>query len=292
MDMPVIHPQLASRIETARGFIIDMDGTIALGDRTAGGHVALPGAKELLVELRSNGIPFCVFTNGTAKAPTVYARTLRMVGLDVRDNEMMTPSSVAAEYLVREGLQRVRVLGTPGTAAPLAAAGLTVIESSSPAAKVDAVFTGWFREFTFPDLEAACGDLWNGAVFTTASDVPFFATQGGRGISTGFAINTMLTALTGQTPRVLGKPSIEALRHALQLMAIPQQSGDDVVVLGDDLALEMRMARQGGAMAVAITTGIHSREDFAAAEADRRPDLVLDDLDALVEIVKRRGVIV
>src|SRR3982751_1822142 len=125
-DLPpqLIDAEIASRIEGARAFVFDMDGTIALGDQASGGHVALPGAVQLIAELRAGGIPFCVFTNGTAKAPAAYARTLRAVGLDVHDNEFMTPSSAAADYLVRAGLKKVRVLGTAGTAAPLIAAGL------------------------------------------------------------------------------------------------------------------------------------------------------------------------
>jgi HAD superfamily hydrolase (TIGR01450 family) len=285
----VIDPAIAARVEAAMGFIFDMDGTIALGDQASGGHVALPGAVDLLAELRRNGVPFCVFTNGTAKAPASYARTLRGAGLDVHDHEMMTPSSAAADYFVRNGLRRVRVLGTTGTAAPLVAAGLEVIGPHAPAEGVEAVYTGWFREFTFPDLEAACEDLWNGAVLTTASHVPFFATNDGRGIGTSFAINVMLTALTGQEAKVLGKPSREALLFALRLMKVPEAATSQVVVLGDDPGLETKMARESGCLAVGMTTGIHDRQSFEQAEADRRPNLILDTLEPLRELVRRRG---
>ena len=47
---------VAAKIATARGFIFDMDGTIALGNAASGGHEALPGAIDLLATLRRRSI--------------------------------------------------------------------------------------------------------------------------------------------------------------------------------------------------------------------------------------------
>jgi ribonucleotide monophosphatase NagD (HAD superfamily) len=195
------------RLSRVRALIFDMDGTLVLGNAASGAHEALPGAVELLALLKARGIPFRVFTNGTAKAPRVYAASLRAAGLDVDDSEMMTPSTAAADWFVRRGIRRVRVLGLEGVQAPLREAGLDVVGPSEKADGVEAVFTGWFREFTFPDLEAACRDVWAGALLTTASNVPFFAARGGRAIGASFAINAMIRSLTGKKAKVLGKPS-------------------------------------------------------------------------------------
>jgi len=112
-------PEIAERLRAARGFIFDMDGTIALGDAASGGHKALPGAVDLLAAIKARGIPLRVFTNGTAKPPAAYAASLRNAGFDLEDIEMMTPSSSAAAWFVTQGITRVRVLGTDGVSAPL-----------------------------------------------------------------------------------------------------------------------------------------------------------------------------
>lgn len=283
----MIDPSLAARIASAPGFIFDMDGTLALGDRASGGHVALPGAVEMLATLRAKGVPYCVFTNGSAKPPAAYAATLRAAGLDVTDGEMMTPSSVAADYLARQRVKRVRVLGTEGSAAPLADIGLEVVGPSEKAAGIDAVYTAWFRDFTLPHLEIACADIWAGARLTTASHVPFFATQGGRGIGTSFAMNAVVKALTGKRPKILGKPSLEALRFALRLLRLPARAANRIVIVGDDPALEMRMANRGGALGIGMTTGIHDRASFAAVPTDQRPSLVLDNFEPLLDLLAR-----
>ena len=83
---------------------------------------------EIVVRIQNaSGIPFRVFTNGTAKPPAIYAASFRNAGFDVRDDEMMMPSSFAAIWFVKQGISRVRVLGNEGVSAPLKAAGINVI---------------------------------------------------------------------------------------------------------------------------------------------------------------------
>ncbi len=265
-----------ARIKSARGFIFDMDGTIALGDAASGGHKALPGAVAFLSLLRARGTPFRVFTNGTAKPPAAYAASLRNAGFDLADDEMMTPSSSAAIWFERQGIRRVRVLGNAGVAAPLIERGIEVIGASEDA-ECDAVYTGWFREFTFPDLEAACQSLWDGAMLATASHVPFFATATGRGIGSSFAINKMLSAMTGKQAKVLGKPSRIAFDAAVAAMGLPRSAARDIVVFGDDPALEMRMARGAGAVGVGLTTGLMKRDVVAGLPDNQQPHLLIDD---------------
>lgn len=273
--MTAIPADLATRIATARGFILDMDGTLALGDRSSAGHVALPGAIDLLATLRRRGIPFRIYTNGTAKHPAIYASSLRNAGLDVADDEMMTPSTAAAAWLSARNVGRVRVLGTPGTAAPLREAGIEVIDPATKADGVEYVFTGWHTDFAFADLDAAVRDVWAGASLVTASQVPVFAAAGGRAIGTSYAINAMITALTGARPTVLGKPSRESFFVALAGMGLPKRAARDVVVVGDDPALEMRMANRVGALSVGVATGLHSLESLAELPDASRPALAL-----------------
>lgn len=78
-------------------------------------------------------------------------------------------AAVATEMFGRRGLRRVMVLGGQGLAEPLREAGIEAVlpgspEFSDPAGSgVDAVFVGWFPEFTMPALEAACQAVWAGA---------------------------------------------------------------------------------------------------------------------------------
>ena len=273
-------PEILARIRSAPGFVFDMDGTIALGDAASGGHKALPHAIAVLDRLKARATPFAVFTNGTAKPPAAYAASLRAAGFPVEDAQMLTPSSAAAAWFVRSGIGKVRVLGNSGCAAPLVDAGLDVVGPEETASGVEAVYTGWFREFDFNALEAACDSLWTGAKLYTASNVPFFATANGRAIGSSFAINAMLTAMTGKRPRILGKPSRVALDVALLAMGLPRKAASQVVVVGDDPALEMRMANSAGAVSLGMATGIMAND--AVLPPRDRPSALLADLSPLL----------
>jgi 4-nitrophenyl phosphatase len=281
-----LNSDILARIRDASGFIFDMDGTIALGDASSGGHQALPYAVELLDKLRKRGTPCRVFTNGTAKPPSAYAASLRKAGFDVRDEEMMTPSSSAALWFVKMGISRVRVLGTEGVSAPLRDQGINIVGPSENADGVEAVYTGWFRDFTFPDMEAACESIWAGAILTTASHVPFFATANGRGIGSSFAINKMITSLTGKQAKVLGKPSRVAFDAAARSMGLGKSAAKGIVVVGDDPGLEMRMANAAGAISIGMTTGLMKQDSIAKLSVAERPTLLLDSLGPLLSALQ------
>lgn len=280
-------PALAERIRAASAFVIDMDGTIALGDAGSGGYKALPGAIDFLALLRSRAVPFRIFTNGTAKPPAAYAASLRRAGLEVADGELMTPATAAAQWFLRHKITKVRVLGTAGCMTPLQEAGIEVIAPSQQAQGVQAVFTGWFPDFTFSDLEAACHDVWQGARLTSASNVPFFATTSGKAIGISFAINAMIRSLTARQPLVLGKPSASSFHIALAQMGLPRSAAARVVILGDDPALEMRMARNAGAIALGMATGLMRPDNVHELPEKHRPDHLFDDLVGLADIIRR-----
>ncbi len=278
-------PAQQKRVAAAQAMIFDMDGTLVLGSAAGGGYKPLPAAIALLARLRQRGTPFRVFTNGTAKMPRDYAASLREAGLDVLDNEMMTPATSAAEWFVRRKIKRVRALGGEGLQGPLREAGLDVVGPEANGTGVEAVFTGWYKGFSLDDMERACKDIWAGAMMTSSSNVPFFATAGGRSIGHSFAINAAIRALTGKRARVLGKPSRDAMACALRQMGLPASAGARAVVVGDDPALEMRLAYNSGAMGIGVTTGIQDSAAFSCADKSERPDVILHGLEPILEAV-------
>ena len=160
-----------------------------------------------------------------------------------------------------------------------------MIGPSAAADGVEAVYTGWHREFAFADLEAAVHDIWAGARAVTASHVPFFATSDGKGIGTSFAINSMIRALTGKRPRILGKPSRDGFFAALSGMGLARSAAPEIVVVGDDPALEMRMANQVGAVSVGVATGLNSLDTLRGLPPRDRPLLALGSVEHMLAFV-------
>src|ERR1700687_284630 len=137
-----------------KGLIFDLDGTLLLSDRSLNGYEILPGAAELLTELARRAAPFVVLTNASAYPPAEQAAKLRSVGLPVRDECMLTPSSVAADLMARAGVQRALVLGSSGVGQALRDAGIETVGERSER-DVQAVYVGWYPECTMQAIEAA-----------------------------------------------------------------------------------------------------------------------------------------
>jgi NagD protein len=286
MSEAVSTPVAASvleRLRNARGFVFDLDGTLVLGDKRNAGLRPLPGAIDFTSELVRRGTPFAILTNGTVRTPGQYAEKLRALGFPIEERSMLTPASIAGDYLARRGLRRVLVLGGEGVTQPLTAAGLTTVLPSERRADVDAIFIGWHREFGIEDLEIACEAAWAGARLFAASMAPFYATAEGRALGTSRAIAAMITSLTGRRATVLGKPSLEALRVAARRLALPCTG---LAVVGDDPALEVPMAHRGGALAIAVHTGLGGARAFDALPEAAQPHLAVRDIAQLQEIYR------
>ncbi len=261
--------------------MFDLDGTLVLSDRSFSGYQVLPGAIELLNNLKARGVPFVVLTNGTNYPSSVQAPKLRAVGLPISDDALLTPSSVAADLMPRRGVQRVLVLGTPGVGHPLAQAGIrTVFTGDEGAERVDAVYIGWHPDCGMKDIEAAAKAIWNGAQLYVASDVPFFATAGGKSMGYSYAISAAVRRITRAPMILTGKPSLHALRFVAKRLGIPMSR---VGVVGDDPLVEMIMARRGGAVGFGVTTGISKARDWAKQPPGRKPHRVLRSLGELLE---------
>ncbi|HEV7211833.1 MAG TPA: HAD family hydrolase [Blastococcus sp.] len=277
-------PAAVERLREVRGFVLDMDGTLVLGDRNNQDLTPLPGALDFVTTLDDLGLPFCILTNGTTRTPEQYADSLRAVGFPVTADRMLTPTSAAVELFLERGYRRVMVLGGKGITEPLEAAGIETLPPFRGGA-CDAVLAGWFRqELSFEALEAAVFAVFDGADFFSASQSLFFATAEGRSLGTSRAISAVVRDITGCAVTVVGKPSTAALRTVARRLGLEP---GELAVVGDDPELEVPMAHAGGAFAVAVHTGIGHAESFSDLAPELRPHLDLPDVGALGRLLRR-----
>lgn len=274
------HPEFDTAATPARGVMFDLDGTLILSNRQLGEYRVLPGAIEVLEELERRGIPWCALTNGSAYPTARQAAKLRGVGLPIADERLLTPNSAASHVFRARDLQRVLVLGSEGVAEALRDDGLTtVLPGEDGAGAAEAVYVAWHPECTMEDIHAACEAVLAGAHFFTASDVPFFATQGGRAFGYSCAIGGAIARVTGVEPEVTGKPSLHALQVVAEKLGVEP---GEVMVIGDDPRVETEMARLGGAIGIGVTTGTTSLEEWRAQDPVRRPHRVIDRIDEVL----------
>jgi NagD protein len=215
----------------------------------------------------------------------VYAETLRRIGFDLPDEAVLTPATSAVDHFLAMGHRSVLVLGGDGVKEPLRRAGIEVIEPKGKP-EADAVLAGWYREFTMDDLEAACHAVLGGAALYSCSQSVFFATAEGRALGTSRVICAMISSVTGVTEQIVGKPSLIGLRCAAQRLDVAPQ---ELAVVGDDPELEMAMARDAGALAIAVGTGIHPADRYTGLPPKHSPHLTVDGVGGLLALLSTAG---
>ncbi len=267
--------------------MFDIDGCLILSDGPSGlGGSVLPGAREAIDLVRNSGRNLAVFTNGSGQAPHQIADSLRGLGLDIRDHEVLTPAVVAAETM--QALyqdQPLLVFGGVGLHHDFEKLGLNVIDldrvvAGEPTNAV-AVVIGWDTDFGRDKLQVAAEAVLAGAAIYCTSDAPSFASVHHLNVGVSGFIATGLSHVTGHPYRVLGKPSPEAMQTLVQRLGV---AAEQVLIIGDDLILECSMARASGALGILVTTGTNSAADAEFAPADRKPDVVVDSMTEFVEL--------
>ena len=264
-----------------KGFMFDLDGTLILSNRDLGSYDAIPGAAHALEALDWHGLPWLALTNGSAYSSAVQGPKLRDAGVPVPDDKLFTPNSVAARVILDRGYDNVLVLGTEGVVDALAEMAVNAcLPGDAAADHADAVYVAWHPDCRMEHIHAACSRVLEGAAFLTASDVPFFATKQGRSFGFSCAINGAIHRVTGVEPEPTGKPSM----HAMQVIAETLGLGvEDIAVVGDDATAEMQMAREAGAIGIAVASGSTSRAEWAHQPPEKTPDLVIDSIAELVK---------
>jgi HAD superfamily hydrolase (TIGR01450 family) len=266
------------RLDDVRGFVFDVDGTLAHRDGAAT-HV-VPGAREVLERIIESGRPFAIFTNGSHVAPAEFARGLREVGLPVEDHQMLTPLCSVQAYLER-GRRDAVVLPfvTESARQYLLDCGLTLV-GPDEAERADAVFVAHIDHADLPELEQAARAVIAGARLLTGSYVPAYAGANGPILSRGAMVTAAIAKASSARPTIVGKPSKAAVRAVRKALGVPTEQ---VAVIGDDLGMDVALGHMGGSRTVLVRTGISATIDLDRVPEKRRPHATIDSTSQLLD---------
>ena len=260
-----------SSLADIRLFLLDMDGTVYLGSRL------LPGSLDFLRYLGETGRDHLFLTNNSSRNADYYAQKLTKLGWPAQPGEILTSGEATALYL--GGLKpsaRVYLLGTPDLETEFAAHGF-VLTDENP----DYVVLGFDMTLTYDKLVRACDLVRDG--------VPFIATHPDLNCptETGYipdcgAMTALITASTGVTPKVIGKPNREIIDAMFRKKPVRR---DQVAMVGDRLYTDIVMGHNAGVTSVLVLSGEAKEADIPAAPV--KPDHVTGGLGALYEALKQ-----
>jgi HAD superfamily hydrolase (TIGR01450 family) len=265
------------RLDDVNGFVFDIDGTLVHRDGLTL-HVQ-PGAAEVLGRIRASGRPFVLFTNGSHVPPEGFADEIRRAGLDVADDELLTPLNSVLFYLrthQHDGSVLAFVNNT--VEAYLEHAGVSLAAAAD--SEIGAVFVAHQDVVEFAKLERAARALLDGAPLLTGSYAPYYAGLNGPIFSRGAMVTAALAKVSGAEPIVVGKPSHAALEAVSDRLGV---STEEIAVIGDDLTMDVALGRLGGARTILVRTGTSGSVERESIPEEQRPDEVIDGVAELLD---------
>jgi HAD superfamily hydrolase (TIGR01450 family) len=231
-----------------RGFAFDLDGTIWQGP------ALLPGAVDLVNELRASEIRVVFASNCSRFGASVLSRQLAELGIVASPAEVLTPFDlVAGEVRRRLGPVPVLPVGTDELAEILASAGHTPV-SFDRWQEAGAVVVGIDPDFSYDRLRSAARAVAAGASFFAINLDPRFPV-GPDAFDPGCGALAQAIAVSGgAAPIVIGKPERTLFRVAIERLGCP---GRQAAMVGDSTSSDI----EGGRAAGMFTIWLDPRDD-------------------------------
>ncbi len=226
-----------AKLRDLRGFAFDLDGTIWEGPRL------LPGAVELVEDLREAGLGVVFASNSSRHASGILRSRLDHLGIATTSEQMLAALDLAGEE-VRRRLGSVPVLsiGTDELDEILASCGHTVIPDEDWKS-ARAVVVGIDPDFSYDRLRAASRAVAAGSTFFAVNmDVRFPVGPGEFDPGCGSLAEAIAVA-SGVRPIAIGKPETPLFEAAIdRLGCAPDQSA----MVGDSIASDITGGRAAG----------------------------------------------
>lgn len=262
--------ELAAR---ARVFLLDMDGTLYLGDTLIG------DMRGTLRVLRAAGKRAVYCTNNSSKTAKEYVAKLSRLGLWEEGDLVYTSGMAAAEYLKANCAgKKVYLVGTEALKREFAEAGIPLAAEDAEVAVL-----AYDTELTYRKLENVNRMLVEGKPYiaTHADDV--CPAEGVYPPDVGSFIQ-LLHRSSGRLPDVVcGKPNTVMGRFLLDRLGV---RAEETVMVGDRPYTDMRFGNNNGFYTLLVLSGEAKAEDIPALPASDKPFAVAESLNEIISYLK------
>jgi len=250
-----------------RAVLLDLDGVLYVGD------AAIAGAAGAVERLRASGPALRFVTNTTTHTRAATAAKLRRLGVQLDDDELVTPAALAVRHCLERGHRRVALVMHDEVKSDFAA-----LEQADR--EVDAVIVGDLgAQFAFEPLNRAFRLIMDGAELVALQKNRYWLTPDGLSLDAG-AFVAALEFASGRDALVVGKPSPVFFQTALATVGVAPA---DAVMVGDDVESDVGGAQRAGLRGVLVRTGKY-REDRVRASGVV-PDALVDSIADVPELL-------
>jgi len=255
-----------------QGLLIDLDGVLYVGGQ------AIPGAREALEQFEEMGIACRFVTNTTTRTAEEVADKLADLEFSVALGDIFSPVVATQRFLEKQkgGKPRVHLIVRDSL--------LSAFEAfPKDDAQPDYVIVGDIgAAWSYPLMNTAFRQVMNGAELIAMHRNKFLQGEDGLQLDIG-AFVAGLEFVTGQSARIIGKPSPEFFRLGIASLGLPAER---VAMVGDDIDSDIGGGQSAGLTGIQVRTG-KFRQAYAD-ESDVEPDVILDSIADLPGWISRR----
>jgi len=252
-----------TELENIKLFLLDMDGTIYLGDRL------IEGAREFITKLNKKNIKFTFFTNNSSWNIEHYVEKLKSFGIPVSRENIISSTSATIEYLNKNYMGKtVFPLGTELFTDELARSGIS-IDTENP----DIVLLSFDRTLNYEKLVTANRFLLAGKTYLATNPDLVCPTPEGPIPDCG-SMMALLEKSSGRRPEIIfGKPEPYMINIVRNKYGIPEEN---TAIVGDRLYTDMLMGKKAGITRILVFSGETKKDDDWKEKTDIAVDSVMD----------------
>ena len=232
-------------------FLLDMDGTIYLGD------TLFDGTKDFLRAVRERGGKYLFVTNNSSRSVTAYVDRLRVMGIDATADDFLTSVDALIWYMRgKYDGALMYAFGTRTFRQQLSEAGFHVTDKLEDG--ISLLVCGFDTELTFQKLEDASILLGRGVDFVATNPDWVCPTSYGSVPDCG-SVCEMLFRATGRRPKFIGKPEPEMALLSMERWGF---SPEETVLIGDRIYTDIACGVNAGIDTAFVLSGEGVPEDI------------------------------
>ncbi|MBO4407064.1 MAG: HAD-IIA family hydrolase, partial [Clostridia bacterium] len=203
-------------------FLLDMDGTIYLGDEL------FPETPGFLEAIRRRGARYLFLTNNSSKDKKAYAEKLNRLGIAAGEDDVFSSGDATAIALRERGYEKLFVLGTKPLLSLFEREGFRLTEDGP-----DAVVLGFDTDLTYRRLLLAHNMIKSGIPWIATHPDLVCPVEGGKDVPDTGSMIRLLEASTGKSPDlIVGKPNRTIIDAVLALTGGKREK---TIMVGDRL---------------------------------------------------------
>ncbi len=259
---------MTDKLSQVKLFLLDMDGTLYLGDRV------LDGAREFIATLERLGLDYMYLTNNSSRACSDYIKRLNDLGFPCGKDDVFSSSIASAMYILENYPgKRVYAAGTRALLRELAECGVTLTDTDP-----DVVLVGFDTELTYEKLYKACSFIRKGAAFIACNPDLVCPVDAGEVLPDCGSICRLIEASSGVQPRYIGKPETIMIDIILKKKGL---KANELACVGDRLYTDIAVAQNAGAVSICVLSG--ETDEKTAFGYEPRPDYIFPSVKELGE---------